>query len=188
MINCHDLDPDPYVQLLKQASPWKTQETGGHINKLCSCACWAMKSTPEEPCCSIFEKNFGQTALTVDAKQSGSGVWLECWRRARRVSGLHQDRTGPAGPHEGARLGAGEQPCPRKREQEDSSPPPPFRAQVSRQAALWNRNYFFRFRFWLLKSYGSGSGSNFWKVTFLVPVPTYEKLRFRFQFRFQLHI
>ncbi len=49
-------------------------------------------------------------------------------------------------------------------------------------AALWNRNYFlrFRFRFLLLKSYGSGSdfwksygsGSYFW---------TFEKLRFRFR-------
>ncbi len=33
---------------------------------------------------------------------------------------------------------------------------------------LWNRNYFlrFQFRFWfrLLKSYGSGSGSDFWKI------------------------
>jgi hypothetical protein len=27
-------------------------------------------------------------------------------------------------------------------------------------AALWNRNYFLRFRFLLLKSYGSGSGSS----------------------------
>ncbi len=46
--------------------------------------------------------------------------------------------------------------------------------------------------------YGSGSGSDFWKVmapvpvpTFekvMVPVPTFEKLRFRFRFRFQLHI
>ncbi len=53
---------------------------------------------------------------------------------------------------------------------------------------LWNRNYFLRFRFRLLKSYGSGSGSNFWKVLVPVPVPvpTFEKLRFRF--RFQLHI
>ncbi len=48
-------------------------------------------------------------------------------------------------------------------------------------AVLWNRNYF-RFRFWLLKSYGSGSGSgsgsNFWKVMVPVPVPvpTFEKL------------
>jgi hypothetical protein len=32
--------------------------------------------------------------------------------------------------------------------------------------------------------YGSGSGSDFWKV--MVPVPTFEKLWFRF--RFQLHI
>ncbi len=52
-------------------------------------------------------------------------------------------------------------------------------------AALWNRNYFLRFWFRLLKSYGSGSGSNFWKsygsgssshlwkvtVPVLVPVP-----------------
>ncbi len=48
--------------------------------------------------------------------------------------------------------------------------------------------------------YGSGSGSDFWKVmvpvpvpTFEkvmvpVPVPTFEKLRFRFRFQFQLHI
>jgi hypothetical protein len=50
---------------------------------------------------------------------------------------------------------------------------------------LWNRNYFlqFRFRFLLFKSfgsgsgsdfwksYGSGSGSYFWKVTVPVPVP-----------------
>ncbi len=43
---------------------------------------------------------------------------------------------------------------------------------------LWNRNYLlrFRFRFWLLKSYGSGSGSNFWKVMVPVPVPTFEKV------------
>ena len=42
-----------------------------------------------------------------------------------------------------------------------------------RQAVLWNRNYLLRFRlrFWLLKSYGSGSGSNFWKVVVPVPVP-----------------
>ncbi len=46
-------------------------------------------------------------------------------------------------------------------------------------AVLWNRNYFLRFRFRLLKSYGSGSdfwksygsGSYFWKVTVPVPVP-----------------
>ncbi len=53
------------------------------------------------------------------------------------------------------------------------------------ESLLWNRNYFlrFRFRFLLLKSfgsgsgsdflksYGSGSGSYFWKVTVPVPVP-----------------
>jgi hypothetical protein len=49
------------------------------------------------------------------------------------------------------------------------------------QAALWNRNYFLRFRFRLLKNYGSGSGSNFWKVMF--PVPTFVKLRFRLRFK-----
>jgi hypothetical protein len=53
---------------------------------------------------------------------------------------------------------------------------------------LWNRNYFLRFRFRLLKSYGSGSGPTFEKVMIPVPVPTFEKLRFRFWFRFQLHI
>jgi hypothetical protein len=51
--------------------------------------------------------------------------------------------------------------------------------------ALWNRNYFLRFRFLLLKSYGSGSGfgsdiwksygsdsgSYFWKIRVPVPVP-----------------
>ncbi len=44
------------------------------------------------------------------------------------------------------------------------------------QPVLWNRNYLlrFRFRFWLLKIYGSGSGSNFWKV--MVPVSTFEKV------------
>jgi hypothetical protein len=31
--------------------------------------------------------------------------------------------------------------------------------------------YFLRFRFRLLKSYGSGSGSYFWKVTVPVSVP-----------------
>jgi hypothetical protein len=53
-------------------------------------------------------------------------------------------------------------------------------------AVLWNRNYFlrFRFRFRLLKSYGSVSGSDFWKSYGPVPVPTCEK----FRFRFQLHI
>jgi hypothetical protein len=50
------------------------------------------------------------------------------------------------------------------------------------QAVLWNRNYFLRSRFRLLKSYGSGS--DFEKVMVPVPVPTLEKLRFRFQ----LHI
>ncbi len=38
-------------------------------------------------------------------------------------------------------------------------------------SVLWNRNYLLWFRFWLLKSYGSGSGSNFWKVMFPVPAP-----------------
>ncbi len=43
-------------------------------------------------------------------------------------------------------------------------------------AVLWNRNYLlrFRFRFWLLKSFGSGF--NFWKVMVPVPVPTFEKV------------
>jgi hypothetical protein len=44
------------------------------------------------------------------------------------------------------------------------------------QAALWNRNYFLRFWFRLSKSYGSGSGSNFWKVMVPVPVLTFEKV------------
>ncbi len=39
---------------------------------------------------------------------------------------------------------------------------------------LWNRNYLLRFRFWLFKSYGSGS--DFWKVLVSVPVPTFEKV------------
>jgi hypothetical protein len=52
------------------------------------------------------------------------------------------------------------------------------------RSVLWNRNYFLRFRFLLLKRYGSGS--DFWKI--MVPVPTFEKFRFRFRFRFQLHI
>ncbi len=37
------------------------------------------------------------------------------------------------------------------------------------RSALWNRNYFLRFRFRLLKSYGTVS--NFWKVLVPVPVP-----------------
>jgi hypothetical protein len=37
--------------------------------------------------------------------------------------------------------------------------------------ALWNRNYFLRFRFRLLKSFGSGSSSDFWYVTVPVPDP-----------------
>ncbi len=43
---------------------------------------------------------------------------------------------------------------------------------------LWNRNYLlrFRFRFWLLKSYVSGSGSDFWKVMVPISVPTFEKV------------
>jgi len=47
-------------------------------------------------------------------------------------------------------------------------------------------NYFLRFQFQLLKSYGSGSSSDFWKVT--VPVPTDEKLGFRLQFRLSFQI
>ncbi len=48
-------------------------------------------------------------------------------------------------------------------------------------AVLLNRygNYFLRFRFRLLKFKTYGSGSDFWKV--IVPVQTFEKLRFRFQ-------
>ncbi len=42
-----------------------------------------------------------------------------------------------------------------------------------KKTVLWNRNYLLRFRFWLLKSYGSGSGPNFWKVLVPVPVPTF---------------
>jgi hypothetical protein len=47
-----------------------------------------------------------------------------------------------------------------------------------KKPVLWNRNYLlrFRFRFGLLKSYGSGSGPNFWKVLVPVPVPTFEKV------------
>ncbi len=43
---------------------------------------------------------------------------------------------------------------------------------------LFNRNFLLRFRFWLLKSYGSGSGSgsNFWEVMVPVPFPTFEKV------------
>ena len=47
---------------------------------------------------------------------------------------------------------------------------------INIQPVLWNRNYLLRFRFWLLKSYGSGSGSNFWKVMVPVPLPTFEKV------------
>ncbi len=36
-------------------------------------------------------------------------------------------------------------------------------------AVLWNRNYFLQFRFRLLNSYGSDSGSDFWKVTVTAP-------------------
>ncbi len=42
------------------------------------------------------------------------------------------------------------------------------------KAALWNRNYYLQFRFRLLKSYGSGSGSYFRKVTVPVPSPFLE--------------
>ncbi len=47
---------------------------------------------------------------------------------------------------------------------------------TSYHPVLWNRNYLlrFRFRFWLLKSYGSGS--NVRKVMVPVPVPTFEKV------------
>ncbi len=44
-----------------------------------------------------------------------------------------------------------------------------FRFSTHLDAALWNHNYYLRFRFRLLKSYGSGS--YFWKVTVTVPVP-----------------
>ncbi len=66
-------------------------------------------------------------------------------------------------------------------------------------AALWNRNYFLRFRFRLLKSYGSGSdfwksygsGSYFWKVTVPVPVPApylYHKKQIFLKKLFLFHI
>ncbi len=52
---------------------------------------------------------------------------------------------------------------------------------LEKKTVLWNRNDILRFRFLLLKSYGSGSdfwksyvsgsGSYFWKVTVPVPVP-----------------
>ncbi len=66
--------------------------------------------------------------------------------------------------------------------------------QMNLKAVLWNRNYLLRFRFWLLKSYGSGSGSgsgsNFLKVMVPVPVPvpTLEKVTVPVPVRFQLHI
>jgi hypothetical protein len=52
---------------------------------------------------------------------------------------------------------------------------PPVSLTPVANTALWNRNYFLRFRFQVLKSYGSGS--NFRKVMVLVPVPvpTFEK-------------
>ncbi len=70
---------------------------------------------------------------------------------------------------------------------------------------LWNRNYFLRFRFRILKCYGSGSGSGsdfwksygsdsyFWKVTVPVPVPVpapylyHKKLILLKKFVFFLH-
>ncbi len=54
-----------------------------------------------------------------------------------------------------------------------------FRKHLLENAVLWKRNYLLRFRFWLLKSYGSGSGSvsNFWKVVPVpVPIPIFEKV------------
>jgi len=57
--------------------PCETHETGGHRHRLCSCGRWAKKSTQAEPCCGILEKNFGQMALTGDAKQSMSGENLK---------------------------------------------------------------------------------------------------------------
>jgi hypothetical protein len=44
-------------------------------------------------------------------------------------------------------------------------------SNLVRRSALWNRNNFLRFRFQLLKSYGSGSVSYFCKVTVPVTVP-----------------
>ncbi len=55
------------------------------------------------------------------------------------------------------------------------------RSRSSWWPALWNCSYFLRIRFRLWKSYGSGSGSNFWKVMVPIPVPSFEKLWFRFQ-------
>ncbi len=52
-----------------------------------------------------------------------------------------------------------------------------------RYPVLWNRNYFIRFRFRLLKSYGSGS--DFWKVAVpvrQVPVPVSQHWRHRYTF------
>jgi hypothetical protein len=61
------------------------------------------------------------------------------------------------------------------------------------KAVLWNRNYLLRFRFRLLKSFGSGPVPTFEKLWFRFrflllksfgsgPVPTFEKLWFRFRF------
>ncbi len=50
------------------------------------------------------------------------------------------------------------------------------------RAVLWNRNFFIRLRFQLLKSYGSSSGSNFWQVP--VPVPYLDHKKHSFQQKF----
>ncbi len=43
---------------------------------------------------------------------------------------------------------------------------------LRRKAVFRNNNYFFRFRFWLLTSYGSGSGTEFWQFQFRLLIQT----------------
>jgi hypothetical protein len=45
------------------------------------------------------------------------------------------------------------------RQQEQSDIKGRATARAGRQPVLWNRNYYLRFRFRLLKSYGSSNGS-----------------------------
>jgi len=62
----------------------------------------------------------------------------------------------------------------------------------SHKAVLQNINYFLRFWFWfrLLKSYSSGSDSDYWKVMVPIPiaVPTIEKSQFRLGFWLSIQV
>ena len=131
-----------------------------------------------------FTKALFETRRKVDKKEGKGGGWKVILQMMYLGTGVAIDWRigggggGGEGEGEGSLLGILAEPL------------LAYSSFTYRIARVAGPSLFFTVPFRLLKSYGSGSGSDYWKVMVPVPipVPTSEKLRFRLRFRLGIQI